>query len=93
MRATEKGHAAVVELLVGTGLVSPYSKHAEGRIFSRAAEKGHAVVVKLLLGTGLVSPDSKHAESRTPLSRAVVRICPFPPRPYGRQKSQTISLR
>jgi ankyrin repeat protein len=47
--AAEKGHEAVVKLLLTTGKVDVDSKDSWGRTpLSWAAEKGHEAVVKLL---------------------------------------------
>jgi ankyrin repeat protein len=71
--AAEKGHEAVVKLLLETGEVDVDSKDtAAGRTpLSWAAREGHEAVVKLLLETGKIDVDSKDTYSgRTPLSWA-----------------------
>src|ERR1700722_14607775 len=71
-RAAEKGHEAVVKLLldkVGVDLDSKDTIYGQTPL-SRAAENGHEMVVKLLLDKEGVDPDSKTIDGRTPLSRA-----------------------
>ena len=69
--AAERGHEAVVKLLLETGKVDVDSKDSNGRTpLSRAAEGGHEAVAKLLLETGKVDVDSKDSNGRTPLLRA-----------------------
>ncbi|KAH8730688.1 ankyrin repeat-containing domain protein, partial [Phaeosphaeriaceae sp. PMI808] len=71
--AAEKGHEAVVKLLIDTGKVDVDSKDFKyGQTpLSRAAEKGHEAVVKLLIDTGKVDVNSKDSyDGQTPLSRA-----------------------
>ena len=69
--AAEKGHEAVVKLLLGTGRVDADTKDDRTRTpLSRAARKGHEAVVKLLLATGKVNADGKDKRGRTPLSWA-----------------------
>ncbi|KAG7284881.1 hypothetical protein NEMBOFW57_009496 [Staphylotrichum longicolle] len=54
--AAEKGHGAVVKLLLGTGKVDLDARDESGRTpLSWAAEKGHETVVKLLLSKGKVN--------------------------------------
>ncbi|KAH0563399.1 hypothetical protein GP486_002033 [Trichoglossum hirsutum] len=74
--AAERGHEAVVKLLLATEKVDVDSKDTEyGRTpLSWAAERGHEAVVKLLLATEKVDVDSKDTEyGRTPLSWAAER--------------------
>ena len=69
--AAERGHDAVVKLLLKTGKVDVESKDEYGRTpLSWAAEEGHEAVVKLLLETGKVDVESKDKYGRTPLSWA-----------------------
>ncbi|KAI9773365.1 MAG: hypothetical protein M1840_007580 [Geoglossum simile] len=71
--AAEKGHEAVVKLLLATEKVDVDSKDGTwGRTpLSWAAEKGHEAVVKLLLATEKVDVNFKGSSwGRTPLSRA-----------------------
>jgi hypothetical protein len=69
--AAEKGHEAVVKLLVKRGDVKADSKDKNGRTpLMHAAEKGHKAVVKLLVERGDVEADSKDKGGRTPLSYA-----------------------
>ena len=69
--AAEKGHEAVVKLLLDKEGVDPDSKDNYGRTpLSWAAEKGHEAVVKLLLEKDGVDPDSKDNDGQTPLSWA-----------------------
>ena len=69
--AAEKGHEAVVKLLLARDGVDPDSKDKGGRTpLWWAAEKGHEAVVKLLLARDGVDPDSKDTRGRTPLSWA-----------------------
>ena len=71
--AAERGHEAVVKLLLETGKVDVDSKDRYGRTpLSWAADRGHEAVVKLLLETGKVDVDSKD-RGRTPLSWAAER--------------------
>ncbi|KAI9781186.1 MAG: hypothetical protein M1839_006294 [Geoglossum umbratile] len=66
--AAEKGHEAVVKLLLATEKVDLDSKDSYGQTpLSWAAEKGHETVVKLLLATEKVDLDSKDSCRRTPL--------------------------
>ena len=74
--AAERGHEAVVKLLLETDKVDVDSKdNYDGRTpLSWAAERGHEAVVKLLLETGKVDVDSKDSQyGRTPLSLAAMR--------------------
>ena len=58
LSAAQKGHAAVVKLLLETGKANPDLTDWSGRTpLSWAAENGHEVVVKLLLETGKANPD------------------------------------
>jgi hypothetical protein len=70
--AAERGHEAVVKLLLGTGKVDVDAKDEEygWTPLSLAAENGHEAVVQLLLGTGKVDIDTKDNDGRTPLSWA-----------------------
>jgi ankyrin repeat protein len=72
MRAAEKRHEAVVELLLKIDGVDPDSKDLEmsRTPLSWAAEKGHEAVVKLLLKREGVNPDSRDSWGQTPLSWA-----------------------
>ena len=64
-RAVEKGHKAVVKLLLNTGKVEADSKDGDGRTpLSWAAGNGHEAVVKLLLDIGKVEADSKDSNGR-----------------------------
>jgi ankyrin repeat protein len=73
--AAEKGHEAVVKLLLATKGVNADSK-ATGRYnagktpLSLAAKRGHEAIVKLLLATKGVDADSKDSFGSTPLSYA-----------------------
>ncbi|KAH0565547.1 hypothetical protein GP486_001060 [Trichoglossum hirsutum] len=71
-RAAEKGHEAVVKLLLATEKVDVDSKNSRwGRTpLSWAAENGHEAVVKLLLVTQKVDIDSKDEYRRMQLSWA-----------------------
>jgi ankyrin repeat protein len=61
--AAEKGHVALVKLLLAKDGVNPDSKDYEGRTpLSLAAEKGHEVLVKLLLAKHGVDRDSKDTQ-------------------------------
>ncbi|RYP81792.1 hypothetical protein DL769_001832 [Monosporascus sp. CRB-8-3] len=68
--AAERGHVAVVKLLLETGKVDMDLKDdISGRTpLSWAAAGGHEAVVKLLLEPGKVDMDSKDGSGRTPLS-------------------------
>ncbi|KAB5583091.1 Het-eN [Coniochaeta sp. 2T2.1] len=76
--AAEKGHEAVVKLLLDTGKAEINSKDIDinasdedGRTpLSWAAEKGHEAIVKLLLDTRKVDVDASDKDGRTPLSWA-----------------------
>jgi ankyrin repeat protein len=81
--AAERGHEAVVRLLVDTGKADIDSKNSEhGQTpLSWAALRGHEAVVRLLVDTGKADIDSKDNSGRTPLSwaareghEAVVRL-------------------
>jgi ankyrin repeat protein len=72
--AVEKGHEAVVKLLLETGKIDLGSKDGNGTgmaLLVSAVEKGHEAVVKLLLETSKVDLESKDGNGRTPLSYAV----------------------
>jgi hypothetical protein len=72
--AAERGHEAVVRLLLDTGKADIDSKDKDyGRTpLSWAAEGGHEAVVRLLLDTGKVDIDSKDKDyGQTPLSWAI----------------------
>ncbi|KAL6230209.1 hypothetical protein BDW75DRAFT_76984 [Aspergillus navahoensis] len=78
--AAEKGHEAVVKLLLKTGKMDVDCKDSEYHRtpLSLAAEKGHEAVVKLLLKTGKVDVDSEDSRHQTPLSWAAgmdIRQC------------------
>jgi ankyrin repeat protein len=69
--AAEKGHEAVVKLLLDEAGVEPNSKDTYGRTpLWWAAEKGHEALVKLLLDKEGVDPNSKDSSGQTPLSWA-----------------------
>ncbi|KAK7415016.1 hypothetical protein QQZ08_012456 [Neonectria magnoliae] len=70
--AAEKGHEAIVKLLLSTGNIDVDSRDAKyGQTpLSWAAENGHEAIVKLLLNTGKVDIDSRDGDGRTPLSWA-----------------------
>jgi ankyrin repeat protein len=69
--AAEKGHEAVVKLLLAESLIDPEYKNSKGRTaLSLAAEHGCSTVVELLLAMDGVDPNSMDSSSRTPLSRA-----------------------
>jgi ankyrin repeat protein len=69
--AAEKGHEAVVQLLLKTDKVEVDSKDSHGRTpLSKAAENGHEAVVQLLLERDKVEVNSKDSYGRTPLSWA-----------------------
>ena len=66
--AAGKGHAGVVDLLLGQEGVSADKPDNYGRTpLWLAARDGHDEVVKLLLGRGDVSPDRLGNDGRTPL--------------------------
>jgi ankyrin repeat protein len=70
--ALERGHGAVVKLLLETGKVDVESKDSHRQTpLSWAASHGHEVIVKLLLEAGKVDVDSKDVYGQTPLSGAV----------------------
>src|ERR1700754_2752613 len=68
--AAEKGHEAVVRLLVkkGADLESKDSRYSQTPL-SWAAEKGHEALVRLLVEKG-ADPESKDSGGGTPLSWA-----------------------
>jgi len=69
--AAERGHEAVVKLLV-EAQAEVDTKDNSGRTpLSYAAERGHGAVVKLLLGSDKVEADLKD-NGRTPVSRITV---------------------
>ncbi|PNP60690.1 hypothetical protein FNYG_14580 [Fusarium nygamai] len=69
--AAEKGHEAIVKLLLATGKVDVNLKAYGGQTpLSWAAEKGHEAIVKLLLATGKVDVDLQAYGGQTPLSWA-----------------------
>ncbi|KAL7942864.1 ankyrin repeat-containing domain protein [Trichoderma barbatum] len=69
--AAERGHEAVVELLLARNDIEVDLKDMDGRTpLSWAAEKGHGVVVDMLLARNDVLADSKDMDDRTPLSWA-----------------------
>ncbi|KAL7929878.1 ankyrin repeat-containing domain protein [Trichoderma chlorosporum] len=69
--AAERGHQAVVELLLARNFIEADSKDIDGRTpLSWAAEKGHPGVANILLARSDVVPDSKDVDGRTPLSWA-----------------------
>jgi ankyrin repeat protein len=71
LSAAEKGHEAVVNLLLETGRVHPDPKDSDGRTpLWQAASNGHEAVVRLLLATGRVNPDSKDNNSLSVLFQA-----------------------
>jgi ankyrin repeat protein len=70
-RAAERGHDAVVNLLLAQDGVDADFKSSYGRTpLSMAAANGHEAVVKLLLAQDGVDPDPKESHGATPLSRA-----------------------
>ncbi|KAL8366631.1 hypothetical protein RB595_010476 [Gaeumannomyces hyphopodioides] len=70
--AAEKGHQAVIQLLLDTGKAEVDSKDKYRRTpLSWAARNGHEAVAKLLLDTGKVDVDSKDNVGQTPLWWAV----------------------
>jgi len=83
-RAIERGHVAVVQLLLAKDVKMDYRYNIrccrwdgffEEKLrtpLSRAAEKGHERVVKLLLENGAL-PDLSDVAGQTPLSRAIER--------------------
>ena len=72
--AAERGHEAVVKLLVERGDVEADSKDNSGRTpLSWAAGRGHEAVVKLLVERGDVEADSKSKNGQAPLSWAAER--------------------
>jgi hypothetical protein len=72
--AAERGHEAVVKLLLDSGKVDADSKDESGQTpLSWAAKRGHAAVIKLLLNSGKVNTDSKDEYSQTPLLWAAER--------------------
>ncbi|KAL2829908.1 ankyrin repeat-containing domain protein [Aspergillus pseudoustus] len=71
---SERGNAALVKLLLGTGLAEPDSQSTDRRTpLSYACENGHGSIVELLLGTGVVDVNSQSIYGRTPLSYACER--------------------
>ena len=69
--AAQRGHEAIVKLLLETGKVDVNSRGTLGQTpLSWAAERGHEAVVKLLLEIGKVDVDSRDMSGQTPLSRA-----------------------
>ncbi|KAB2568639.1 Ankyrin repeat domain-containing protein 50 [Lasiodiplodia theobromae] len=72
--AAEKGHEAVVRLLLETDKVDVNSKDNNGQTaLSSAAQKGHEAVARLLLETGKADLNSKDNSGRTALSWAGAR--------------------
>lgn len=66
--AAEKGHNAVVKLLIDTGKTDINSKDSISETpLSRAGCNGYEAVVKLLLDTGKADIESKDDHDRTPL--------------------------
>ena len=73
-QAAEKGHEAVVMLLLAIDMVETDSKDKNGRTpLSWAAGSGREEVTRLLLATGTAEADSKDEGGRTPLSWAAER--------------------
>ncbi|KAL1862025.1 hypothetical protein Plec18170_000849 [Paecilomyces lecythidis] len=70
--AAERGHEAVVKLLLQTGKADLNLKDPEfGKTpLSYAAENGHKAIAELLLGTGKVDPDLDSNDGWRPLSYA-----------------------
>ncbi|KAJ9191830.1 hypothetical protein DTO164E3_8653 [Paecilomyces variotii] len=70
--AAERGHEAVVKLLLQTGKADLNLKDPEFGMtpIAYAAENGHKEIAELLLGTGQVDPDSVSKEGWRPLSYA-----------------------
>jgi ankyrin repeat protein len=67
-QVAERGHEAIVKLLLATGEVNIESKDNSGRTpLWYAAQNGHEAVVKLLLDTGKVDADIMDSDGRTPL--------------------------
>jgi ankyrin repeat protein len=70
-QAGEKGHEAIVKLLLAKDGVDPDSKGIDSRTpLSWAAGRGHQAAVRLLLTEDGVDPDFKDIDGRTPLSCA-----------------------
>jgi len=70
-RAAEKGHEAIIQLLLDTGKVDANSKDNNGWTpLLRTPYSGSMAVVRLLLATGKVEADSKDNDGQTPLSLA-----------------------
>ncbi|KAL7782062.1 ankyrin repeat-containing domain protein [Trichoderma afarasin] len=69
--AAERGHEAVVDLLLAHHGIEADTKDIDGRTpLSWAAEKGHSTIAEMLLARNDVAPDSKDMDERTPLSWA-----------------------
>lgn len=69
--AAQRGHEAVVKILIGTApvVVDPRDK-TDRTLLSWAVANGHDVVVKLLIGTEGVNVNSKDSEYGSLGSRA-----------------------
>lgn len=67
--AAEKGHTAMVKLLLNLGANADCKDIGGQTPLSWASKRGHEEVVRLLLREG-VDPDSKSESGRTPLSKA-----------------------
>ncbi|KAK4165515.1 ankyrin repeat-containing domain protein [Cladorrhinum sp. PSN259] len=69
--ASDRGHDAVVNVLLDAKGIRPELKDTLGRTpLAVAASRGHAEIVKRLVAVDGINPDSKDKEGRTPLSRA-----------------------
>jgi ankyrin repeat protein len=71
--AAERGHEAVVKLLLGRNDVKKDPTDGHGRTpLSWAAAKGQEMVIKLLLDQDEVKPDCKDINGQTPLLKAAL---------------------
>lgn len=69
--AAERGHEAVVDLLLAHHDIDPDTQDIDGRTpLSWVAEKGHNTIAEMLLARNDVAPDSRDMDDRTPLSWA-----------------------
>jgi ankyrin repeat protein len=71
-RAAEKGHTAVVELLLKNGAQSDLEDENRCTALSRAIEGGHAVVVRLLLAQGVKVNYQYEVVSKSRLNRSIL---------------------